>query len=243
MSRPTVILVHGAWVGPWEFEPFASMLPDRGIDVVVVALPSTGSTSGLADDAAAVVAAVENTEGPVILVGHSYGGVPVTQAGIHPRVTRVVYVCAFALDAGESVQSTFGGELPQDWATADGQVSLGADREARADIIAADLPPGAPRETALLLADMFLPQSVAALTDRVTEVAWREKPSTYIIGTRDALVPTELQEALADRTGGEIIRVPHGHAPFQEDPTAFADLIARVVTASPLVPTSRRARP
>lgn len=233
MTRPTVILVHGAWVGPWEFEPFIRILPERGIAVDAVSLPSTGSTADLAADAAAIVAAIEAVDGPVVLVGHSYGGVPVTQAGIHPRVTRVVYVCAFALDAGESVQDAVGGRFPDEWPIEDGKVSLGADRGARADIILADFPPGAPRETAQMIADMFVPQSLAALTDRLTEVAWREKPSTYILGTRDAVIPPELQEHFAQRTGGEIIRVPHGHSPFQEDPKGFADLIERIVAVSP----------
>ena len=233
MSRPTVILVHGAWVGPWEFEPLLGLLADRGIDVDAVTLPSTGSTLGLAADVDVVVAAIERATGPVILVGHSYGGVPVTQAGVHPQVARVVYVCAFALDAGENLRDSLGGGLPDGWSEQDGRISLGADREARADLIAADLPPGAPREVALQLADLFVPQSMSSLTDRVTEVAWREKPSTYLVGSRDALVAPALQQGFAERTGGEVIHLPHGHAPFQEDPVAFADLLERIVAASP----------
>lgn len=228
MTRPTVVLVHGAWVGPWEFEPVLTTLPALGIQVELVSLPSTGSTASLTDDADAIRAVIDRVGGPVVLVGHSYGGVPMTQAGVHPHVVRVVYVCAFVVDAGQSLQDAIGG-FPSDWPVENGQISLGADREARADLIFADLPPGTPRDVAVMLADMFVPQSLAALTDKVTEVAWREKPSTYILGTRDAVVVPELQEHFARLTGGDVVRVPHGHLPFQEDPEGFAQLIERIL--------------
>lgn len=226
--RPRIILVHGAWVGAWEFEPFATMLRERGWRVDAVDLPSTGARSGLDADAAAVTAAIERADESVVLVGHSYGGVPVTQAGSHPAVERIVYVCAFALDAGESLLSSLGGLLPAVWHGAAGQVTLGEDRDALIDILAADLPPGAPRQAAEVLAEMFRPQSEASFTDVVTEAAWRRTPTTYIVGERDELVPTALQEFFAGRIGDEVVRVPHGHAPFQENPSAFADLIARL---------------
>ena len=99
-TRPRLILVHGAWVGPWEFAPIVPILEADGWEVDAITLPSVGSTEGLSADAAAVTAAIERAGGPVVLVAHSYGGIPVTQAGGHPSVERIVYVTAFAADAG-----------------------------------------------------------------------------------------------------------------------------------------------
>jgi pimeloyl-ACP methyl ester carboxylesterase len=232
--RPRIILVHGAWVGPWEFEPLVQILRGDGWDVDAVALPSTGSTEGMLADAAAVTAAIERAGGPVVLVAHSYGGVPVTQAGNHPAVRRIVYVAAFALDAGESVLSAMGGEAPPFWGVGDDQVTLGHSREERIDMLAADMPPGVPRAASEQLADMFQPQSLRAFTDALTEVAWRSRPATYVLTEKDAVLPPFVQEGFAARSGAEIIRVPHGHAPFQEDPAGFAELLGRVAVSEPV---------
>ena len=226
-SGPRLILVHGAWVGPWEFGPLLAILRERGWPVTAVALPSTASQRGIEDDAAAVTAAINAEPGPVILVGHSYGGVPITLAGDHPRVEHLVYVCAFALDIGESLQGSMGGALPEWWGIQDGQVTMGRSREERVAMIAADLPPEA-APAAEGMADLFLPQSYRSLTEPVTRAAWRVRPTTYVLGENDGVVPPAFQEHLAARTGGEVLRLPSGHAPFQEDPPGFADLLERV---------------
>lgn len=226
-SRPRLILVHGAWVGPWEFAPLLALLRERGWSVTAVGLPSIASQRGIEDDAAAVTAAIDAQPGPVILVGHSYGGVPVTLAGDHPRVAHLVYVCAFALDIGESLQGSMGGELPEWWGIQDGQVTMGRSREERVAMIAADLPPEA-AHVAEGLADLFLPQSYRSLTQPLTRTAWRTRPTTYVLGEKDGVVSPELQERLAARTGGVTMRLPRGHTPFQEDPHGFADLLERV---------------
>ncbi len=225
--RPRLILVHGAWVGPWEFGPLLAILRERGWSVNAVALPSTASQRGIDDDAAAVTAAIDAEPGPVVLVGHSYGGVPITLAGDHPRVEQLVYVCAFALDVGESLQGSMGGELPEWWGIQDGQVTMGRSREERVAMIASDLPPEA-APAAEGLADLFLPQSYRSLTEPVTKAAWHVRPTTYVIGEKDGVVPPEFQEHLAARTGGVTVRLPSGHTPFQEDPIGFADLLERV---------------
>lgn len=231
-TRPRIILVHGAWVGPWEFQPIIDILSADGWDIDAIDLPATGSTEGLLADAAAVTAAIERADGPVVLVGHSYGGVPISQAGDHPSVERLVYVAAFMLDAQESVLSSLGGAMPEVWGIANDQVTLGRSREERVDMIAADMPPGVPREASEQLADMFRPQSLSSFTEQLTQAAWHSRPSTYILTENDAIVPPPFQEMLATRSGAELIRIPHGHAPFQEDPAAFASLIARVATPS-----------
>jgi pimeloyl-ACP methyl ester carboxylesterase len=227
-TRPRIILVHGAWVGPWEFEPIVQILRGDGWDVDAIDLPSTGSTEGLLSDAAAVTAAIERADGPVVLVGHSYGGAPITQAGDHPSVERLVYVAAFALDAGESALAAMGGVLPDAWGVENGQVTMGRTRDERVEMIASDMPPGVPREVSEQLADLFRPQSLQSLIQEVTEVAWRTKPATYILTENDGIVPPPFQESLAARSGSDVIRIPHGHAPFQEDPAGFAALLARI---------------
>jgi pimeloyl-ACP methyl ester carboxylesterase len=229
-TRPRIILVHGAWVGSWEFAPIVQILTEDGWEVDAIDLPSTGSSEGLLADAAAVTAAIERADGSVVLVGHSYGGAPITQAGNHPSVERLVYVAAFALDAGESVNGSMGGAFPEVWGVENGQVTLGRTRDERIEIIASDMPPGVPREVSEQLADMFRPQSLASLDDQLTEVAWRSKPATYIVTENDGIVPPVFQESLAARSGADVIRIAHGHAPFQEDPAGFTALLARVAT-------------
>ena len=234
-NRPRIILVHGAWVGAWEFGPLEQLLRERGWEVDALDLPSTGTTESMFQDAAAISAAIDRAGGPVVLVGHSYGGVPVTQAGDHPAVERIVYVAAFALDAGESVIASMGGTLPEVFGITDDQVTMGRTRDERVDLIAADMPPGVPREASEQLADLFRPQSLPSFSDELSNVAWRVKPATYILTENDGVVSPALQESIAVRSGADIIRIPHGHAPFQEDPAGFADLLERVAAFSPVV--------
>jgi len=233
ITRPRLILIHGAWVGPWEFDALAGVLRERGWQVDTPELPSVGSTAGIAEDAAAVTAALEASPLPAVLVGHSYGGIPITEAGDHPLVERLVYVTAFALDEGESAASSQGGSLPEWWGVADGQVTMGRSREERVAMIAADLPPEA-APVAEQLADLFRPHSHHSLTDPVTRVAWRHKPTTYIVTENDAVLPPAFQESLAARTAGDIVRIAHGHAPFNEDPVGFADLIELLAVGAPV---------
>ncbi len=227
-DRPRILFVHGAWVGAWEFADAVALLREQGWEVDALDLPSTGSIAGLDADAAAVTAALDAMPGPVILVGHSYGGVPITQEGDHPAVQHLVYVAAFVLDAGESVQSSLGGELPELWHVEDGQVSLGRDRAARIAMVSSDFPPGTPAEAAEQLADLFRPQSLVSLQGEVSSVAWKRKPAAYLLTENDVLVPPPFQELLATRAGAEIVRVPTGHAPFQEDPEGFIAVIEAI---------------
>lgn len=215
-------------MGPWEFEPIVQLLRDENWDVDAIDLPSTGSTEGLLADAAAVTAAIDRGDGPVVLVGHSYGGAPITQAGDHPMVERLVYVAAFALEARESALGAMGGALPESWGVDNGQVTMGRTHDERVELIASDMPPGVPREVSEQLATLFRPQSLRSLSDELTAVAWRSKPATYILTENDGILPAPFQEMLAARSGSDVIRIPHGHAPFQEDPAGFAALLARI---------------
>jgi len=233
-NKPRLVLVHGAWVGPWEFDPLVSVLRERGWAVDALSLPSVGATGGIDEDAAVITAALDASPEPVVLIGHSYGGIPVTVAGDHPKVERIVYVAAFALDEGESASGSMtGGVLPEWWGIADGMVSMGRSREERVAMIAADLPPEA-APVAEQLADLFRPHSMRTLTDPVTRVAWRNKPSTYVLTERDGVLPPAFQQSLAVRVTDDIIPIPHGHAPFQEDPAGFADLLERIALSAPV---------
>lgn len=229
-SPPRILLVHGAWSGPWVFDRLAAQLGERGFAVDTVALPSIDSTADLYADAAAITAALDAVEGPLTLVAHSYGGAPTTQAGDHPAVERIVYVAAFALDEGETLQQAVGGGIPDFWGISDGMVSLGKSREERVAMIAADLPPGVPVALAEQLADTFRPQSLTAFTSPVTKVAWRTKPTTYVLTERDELVPPPLQEHFVARSGADVVRVDTGHTPFEDDPVWFAGVLADIVT-------------
>ena len=140
----------------------------------------------------------------------------------------------FALDAGQSVISSLGGDLPAMWGVADGQVTMGRTRDERVELIHSDMPPGVPRGASEQLADLFRPQSLASFGDEVSTVAWAAKPATYLLTEHDGVLEPVFQEWLAARTSAEIIRIPHGHAPFQEDPAGFADLLERVASLAPV---------
>ncbi|MBT9605954.1 alpha/beta hydrolase [Microbacterium sp.] len=226
LSPPRILLVHGAWAGPWVFDRLAEELRGRGFLVATVALPTIGSTVDMYADAAAITEKLDAADGPVTLIAHSYGGIPTTQAGDHPAVERIVYVAAFALDAGETLQQAVGGGFPEFWGVADGMVSMGRSRAERIAMVAADLPSDAPADLAAQIADTFQPQSLAAFTTPVTRVAWRAKPTTYVLTERDALVHTPFQEHLVARMGADVVRVPTGHTPFEDDPVWFAGVLA-----------------
>ena len=231
--RPHLILVHGAWTGAWDFEFTMRALRADAWRVDAIDLPSTGGTAGLLDDAAAVTVAIERAGGPVALIGHAYGALPVTQAGDHPMVERLVYVAGFALDAGECALTAMGGVLPDAWGVEEGQVTMGRTRDERVGMIAADLCSGGPSEVSEQLADRFRPQSLRSLIDVLTRVAWRDRPATYILTENDEIVPPAVQDSLAARCGADVVRVPRGHAPFREDPAAFANLIGQIAIREP----------
>lgn len=233
IDRPTIVLVHGAWAGPWVFDPLVAELRLRGWNVDTVALPSIDSTQDMLADAAAITARLDAADGPVALVAHSYGGIPTTQAGDHPAVAQLVYIAAFALDAGETLQRAVGGGTPPFWGVEDGMVSMGRTREERIAMVGADLPPGVPDGVAATIADLFRPQSLTAYTTPLTRVAWRAKPTSYVLTERDALVPTPFQEQLAARAGAHVVRIPTGHTPFQDDPAGFAELLGSIIDTPP----------
>jgi pimeloyl-ACP methyl ester carboxylesterase len=228
MTRPTLLFVHGAWHGPWCFEPLRRILGERGWATSAVELPTVHAPGkaalGLADDAAAVRAAVDAVDGPVVVVAHSYGGVPATQGADGPSVAHIVYISAFVLDAGESLVSAGGGVQPDWWDVRDdGLVMAGTAEQSPRDLFYADVPP-AEADAAVA---RLIPQSGQAYRDPVTVTAWRGRPTTYLITEQDAIFPVAAQEALAARAGSATARLAASHSPFLSQPAAVADIIER----------------
>ncbi|MFD4676743.1 alpha/beta hydrolase [Lentzea sp. NPDC058450] len=218
-ERPAILLVHGAWHGPWCWEPLRTLLESDGRRVDTVDLPSVAPEDaprhGMHDDAAAIKAAIT---GPTVIVAHSYGGIPATQA-VHPDVEHIVYVAAFLPDVDDSLMKMVGGTPPPWWDT-------------RNDVIHAKTP-----ETIFFNGvenpptDELLPQSAKAFAEEVTEAAWHTTPSTYVIATRDNAIPPPAQEAMA-RRATTTERLDAGHSPFLSCPQDLAAIIQR--TISPL---------
>lgn len=226
-ERPTVVFVHGAWHGPWAWSEVERRLTDEGVDVVTVDLPSVGSDSGdladLDDDAAAVRAAIDAVDGPVVVIAHSYGGAPTTQgAAGADNVAHIVYLTAFMLDEGESLFGLVGEVAPEWWDVAeDGQSLMPARPE---EIFFNDVSEDATRAAVERLA----PHSMAAFTSPISAVAWRDVPTTYVICERDNAIPVPAQEMLAGRAGN-VSRLDTSHSPFLSQPDAVVEIIRGVL--------------
>ena len=165
-------------------------------------------------------------DGPTILVGHSYGGVVITEAGRHERVAGLVYIAAFAPDAGESVNTLIadpppGAPVPPILPPQDGFLFL--DREKFAESFAADLP----AELAAFMADSQVPWGVEALNGAVSEPAWRSRPSWYLVASDDRMIPPPAQRAMSERAGSTVVEAPGSHSIYVSQPRATAELIER----------------
>jgi pimeloyl-ACP methyl ester carboxylesterase len=222
---PTLVLVHGAWHGPWCWQPLVDELPD--VDVVTVALPSSGpdpqSLGDLTADADAVRTALAGVEGPVVLVGHSYGGIPVTEAASADLgVAHLVYLCAFQLDVGDSLVSSLGGAVPPWQEVHPTHVRVTMPEAVFYNGVAQEL-------TTQAVAAIGL-QSTSSLTQPLSRAAWRELPSTYVVCEQDQAIPVEAQEAMSGRAG-TVLRLDTGHSPFLAAPAELAALLRGVLQA------------
>jgi pimeloyl-ACP methyl ester carboxylesterase len=231
-TLPTIVLVHGAFANPSSWDPVASLLRSEGFDVVTPVNPLRGPTI----DAAAIRAALDQIDGDVIVVGHSYGGIPITNAATgNPHVRALVYIAAYVPDDGETfsqIQDRVPGRLTPDhlvigpYTTSDGAQSVGATIavDAFADLFAADLP----AEKASELATTQMPLDVAALSDPSGPPAWRDIPSWYLLATKDQIIPPELARTMAKRAGSTLEEIDSSHAVLLSQPAAVAELISRV---------------
>jgi pimeloyl-ACP methyl ester carboxylesterase len=222
-----VVLVHGGFVDGSGWEGAYDILTKDGYKVTVVQNP----TLSLADDVAVTRRAIAAQDGPVILVGHSYGGVVITQSGDDPKVKGLVYIAAFAPDAGESVASLIanpppGAPTPPILPPKDGYLLL--DRAKFAAAFAADVKPA----VAAFMADSQVPWGVAALQGQVTMPAWRSRPSWYLVTADDHMIPPPAQHHMASRAGATIVETPGSHAVYVSNPQVVADIIEKAAAGA-----------
>ena len=216
----SVVLVHGGFVDGSGWQGVHKILSDRGFEVIVVQNP----TITLADDVAFTKRAIASASHPVILVGHSYGGVVITEAGNDPKVASLAYIAAFAPDAGESVETLIanpppGAPVPPILPPQDGFLKLDSGKFAAS--FAADVEPGLAR----FMADSQVPWGVEALGGKVSSPAWKSKPVHYLVAADDHMIPPPAQRQMAQRAGAEVVETPGSHAVYVSRPEAVASLI------------------
>ena len=217
-----VVLVHGGFVDGSGWEGVYKILTKDGYTVSVVQNP----TISLADDVAATRRIVAVQNGPVVLVGHSYGGVVITEAGNDPKVAGLVYITAFAPDKGESVSTLIkdpppGAPVPPILPPQDGYLFL--DKAKFHASFAADVD----HERAAFMADSQVPWGVDALSGTIREPAWKTKPSWYLVATDDKMIPPAAQRLMAKRAGSTVVEVAGSHAIYVSQPNAVAALIEK----------------
>ena len=219
MSSESVLLVPGSWHGAWAYDGVAARLAQAGVAVTAIDLPSNDGTAGLADDAAAVRAALAGISAPTVVVGHSYGGIAVSEgAAGAPEAVGLVYLAAFMLDVGESLLDALRHELP-DWISLD-QTAGSHIAERSEEVLYGDCAP----EVATAAAARLTRQSVAAIATPQTAAAWRQLPSTYLICDEDRAVPPPAQEAMSARAG-TVRRVAASHSPFLSRPDDVTEVV------------------
>ena len=221
----SIVLVHGGFVDGSGWEGVYDVLTKDGYRVIVVQNPTTS----LADDVAVTTRAIAALDAPVVLAGHSYGGVVITEAGNHPKVAGLVYVTAFAPDKGESVSSLIkdplpGAPVPPILPPQDGYLFL--EKAGFHASFAADLSP----EVAAFMADSQVPWGVEALGGTITEPAWKTKPSWYLVATEDRMIPPDAQRAMSKRAGSTVVEVKGSHAVYVSQPQAVAAIIKTAAT-------------
>ena len=221
-AASNVVLVHGGFVDGSGWQPVYSLLRREGLKVSIVQNP----TLSLEDDVQATRRIIAAQDGPVVLVGHSYGGAVITEAGNDPKVASLVYIAAFAPDKGESVSSLIkdpppGAPVPPILAPQDGFLFL--DKGKFRASFAADVD----ADTAAFMADSQVPWGVAALSGSITEPAWKTKPSWYLVATEDKMIPPPAQRLMAKRAGAMVSEASGSHAIYVSQAAAVAALIAK----------------
>jgi pimeloyl-ACP methyl ester carboxylesterase len=222
-----VVLVHGGFVDGSGWQGVHDLLTKDGYRVAVVQNP----TLSLEDDAAATRRVIDSLDGPVVLVGHSYGGAVITEAGLDDNVAALVYITAFAPDKGESVNALIAGfpaDGPQPPILPPQDGFLFLDRDKFHASFAGDLPAG----QAAFMADSQVPWGVNATGGTISEAAWRMKPSWYLVVTDDRMIPPSAQRNMSERTGSTVTEVPGSHSIYVSQPGAVAALITQAAAAA-----------
>ena len=226
-ATKNVVLVHGGFVDGSGWEGVYNILKNDGYNVSVVQNP----TISLTGDVAASRAVLDVQDGPAILVGHSYGGVVISEAGNHPNVEKLVYITAFAPDAGESVATLIanpapGAPVPPILSPVDGFLML--DKGKFAESFAGDVSP----EKAQFMANSQVPWGLDALNGAVSTPAWKTRPSWYLLVTEDRMIPLPAQQFMSQRAGSTVKEVGGSHAIYVSNPQAVADIIEEAATSS-----------
>jgi pimeloyl-ACP methyl ester carboxylesterase len=219
-STKNIVLVHGGFADGSGWESVYSLLKKDGYDVAIVQNP----TISLAGDVAATKLVINEQDGPVILVGHSYGGAVITEAGTHSKVVGLVYITAFAPDKGESVNSLIkdpppDAPVPPILPPKDGYLFL--DKTKFAASFAGDVD----AEKSAFMADAQVPWGIQALAGEISEPAWKSKPSWYLLVTEDKMIPPPAQRFMSERAGSTVVEVAGSHAIYVSKPNAVAALI------------------
>jgi pimeloyl-ACP methyl ester carboxylesterase len=227
VSTRSIVLVHGGFVDGSGWQGVYDRLAKDGYHVAVAQHP----TLSLEDDVAVTRRLLDEQDGPAILVGHSYGGAVITEAGLHEKVAGLVYIAAFAPDKGESVNTLIadpppGAPVPPILPPRDGFLFL--DRAHFHDAFAGDLSP----EQAAFMADSQVPWGVDALSGEISRPAWKDKPSWYLVAADDRMIPPDAQRAMSQRAGASVTETPGSHAVYVSDPATVAAVITSAIEGS-----------
>ena len=219
-ERATVVLVHGAWADGSSWAKVIPLLEERGLHVVAVQNP----LSGLADDVAATKRIIDAQDGPVVLVGHSYGGAVISEAGNNPKVARLVFVAAFGPDTGESLGTTAKDFAPAPVGPEVRPIEdnfLVLTKKGVTEDFAQDL---SSAEQQVLFATQG-PTSGAAFGATISDAAWRHKPSFYVVAENDRMISPDYERFAAKRMGAKILALPTSHVPMLSRPKEVAKFI------------------
>ena len=225
-ARPSVVIVHGAFADGSDWAKVVARLQAKGVQVTAVQNP----LESLAGDVAAANRAIDNQPGKVVLVGHSWGGTVITEAGKHDKVASLVYVAAFAPDAGQSVASVTKGQP-----AAPGNDSIGADSHGWLSLspagLARDFAQDVPAEQARVMAATQGPIKASAFGEPVSTAAWKTKPSWFIVANQDRMILPALQRSMAQKIGAMVTEVSSSHVPQQSRPDDVAKVILDAVAS------------
>lgn len=223
-AQRSVVIVHGAFADGSDWAKVIALLQEKGVQAQAVQNP----LESLAGDVAAANRAIDNQQGEVVLVGHSWGGTVITEAGNHKKVSELVYVAAFAPDEGQSVESLTKGKP-----SAPGSASIKADRHGWLSLspqgIAQDFAQDVPAPQARVMAATQGPIKASAFAEEVSVAAWKTKPSRFIVSEQDRMILPALQHEMASRIGAQVTSLPTSHVPQQSRPADVAKVILEAV--------------
>jgi pimeloyl-ACP methyl ester carboxylesterase len=226
-AQPSVVIVHGAFADGSDWARVVPLLQAEGIKVTVVQNPLTS----LADDVAATQRVLNNQDGDVVLVGHSWGGTVISQAGTDKKVRSLVYVAAFAPNAGQNTKELYNG-----YPSPPGVSQIAADRNGylymTAQGMATDFAQDLSREQAAVMAATQGPIRSAAFEEKTSAAAWQGKPSWYVVSNQDRMIQPDLQRAFAKKIGASVTQLDASHVPQQSRPAEVAKVIIQAVQRS-----------